>query len=257
MKAFYLIIAPLILSGCSNTPSTSDVEQVLESAVASCQNIEVAKINKTNGYEKDGYYRVEYEYVLHLKNKEGLAKLKNAWLEDKAREAEFGPARAEYERQVREVESEIAKIEATFQETSPYREIPRGLSPSAQREYDAAQSQWQDERAAATKGSRDKLDELARVWKEDRAKVPRSQVLRNEGEVMQAFFSRGCTQAGWKYASGLFNAHASAVGQEVAKTPAGLPVDRSSWFEEKTAEMTGVMTMHKTEKGWQPVSQAM
>lgn len=258
MKPLYLIIAPLLLSGCSNTPSSGDVEKVLDSAVSSCQNVEMAKFKKTNGYEKDGYYRVEYEYLLQLKNPEGLAKIKKAWLDDKTREAEFIPARAEYERQVREVESEISSIEKTFSDTSPYANRPGyGASPSAQSEFDALGKQWQAERAAATESSRAKLVELKRIWDEDQAKVPRSQVLRNEGEVMQAFFSRGCSTAGWKYASGLFKAYANLVGQEVIKTPFGLPVDRSAWFEEKAVEMTGVMVMHKTENGWQPVTQAM
>lgn len=264
MKAFYLIIAPLLLSGCSNTPSTSDVERVLESAVSSCQNVEVAKIRKTNGYEKDGYYRVEYEYVLQLKNSEGFAKLRQAWLEEKDREAEFIPARAEYERQVREVKDEITRIESTFEDKRPDQKqfSATGMSLGSLQgnervAYDAVYGQWLSDRHAATEDNRKKINELERSWKEERAKVPRPVVSNNVDNTLHAFFSQGCSQAGWKYASGLINAHVAAVNQANVNVQGTTSRDMSPAFEEQTARMTGVMAMHKTEKGWQPVSEAM
>jgi hypothetical protein len=264
VKAPYLFLASLALAGCSNTPSTGDVERVLETAVASCQNVEVTKVKKTNGYEKDGYYHVEYAYSLKLKDEDKLAKLKNTWLEEKQRAAEFIPARDAHEQRVHEIEEEIGRIEATFEgkrpnaaqfssSGRPFYELP----DHERRAYDAAERQWLDERSAATEGKRKEIDDLKRAWNEERAKVPSPTVLGSEGNVLYAFLSRGCSQAGWKYATGLFSAYTEAVGQANANVPVGGTTDRSGWFDKQSAEMTGVMTMHKTENGWQALSESL
>lgn len=264
MKAPYLLLASMALAGCSNTPSSGDVERVLESAVSSCQNVEVANVKKTNGYEKDGDYRVEYSYTLRLKNADDLAKLKKAWLVEKERAAEFIPARDAHESHIRDIEAEIDRIGATFEDKRPdvkqFSTSARAfydLADHERRAYDAAQNEWLSAKTAATEAKRKELDEAKQAWNEDRAKVPQATVYGSEGNVVYNFLSRSCSRAGWNYASGLFDAYSEAVGQANANNPPGAARDASLWLDERTAKMTGTMTMHKTENGWKALSESM
>ena len=75
MKKRLLICSALALAGCSSSPGTSDVKKFLEPKFASCENIEIVDIKKTNGYEEDGYYRVEFTYGIELKDPSMLKQL--------------------------------------------------------------------------------------------------------------------------------------------------------------------------------------
>lgn len=254
MKAPSLIIAMLTLVGCSNSPSSSDVERALTTATASCQNIEVSDVKKTNGYDSDGFYKVEYEYELKLKNKSGLEKLRLLWAEEKGRDAEHKSKRQEYENQVRKIESDITNIHATLQSKVPSIEWQSQMSDAERAMFYEAQKLREDERSSATENNRKELDALKRAWDEWVASRPRASLYTNEDSALYGFLSRGCTQAGWKYGNGLLDAHGRAVNQANASVPNGMPRDLSAAFEEQSAQMTGSMTMRKTENGWQPVS---
>lgn len=253
-KASILIIAISTLAGCSNSPSSSDIDRALTTAVAGCQNVEVTNIKKTNGYDSEGLYRVEYEYELKLKNKAGLAKLSEAWTEEKRRDVEYKSKREAYENQVRKLESDITNIRATLQSKVPIIEWRNQMSEAERETFYEAQKLREDEQSAATEGSRKELEALKRAWDDARSNFPRANVYSNEDDTIYNFLSQGCTQAGWKYAKGLLTAHVKAVNQANARVPNDMPKDLGAAFQEQSAEMTGSMTMRKTENGWLPVS---
>lgn len=74
-----LLYSPLALTGCNSVPGNSDLENSLEPKFASCQNIKLVDIQKTNGYEEDGYYRVEFTYGVALKDASQLKEMKAVW----------------------------------------------------------------------------------------------------------------------------------------------------------------------------------
>lgn len=82
MKQLLLLGAALALVGCNSAPSEGDIEDFLESRFAPCKNIKVVDITKTNGYEQDGYYRVEFAYSLELKDAKALRAAKARWQEE-------------------------------------------------------------------------------------------------------------------------------------------------------------------------------
>ena len=83
MKKRLLICSALALAGCSSSPGTSDVKKFLEPKFASCENIEIVDIKKTNGYEDDGYYRVEFAYAIKQKNPDALKDLVRTYEQEK------------------------------------------------------------------------------------------------------------------------------------------------------------------------------
>lgn len=71
-----LLCSALALAGCNSSPSNGDLENFLEPKFAACQNIKVIDIAKTNGYEEDGYYRVDFTYGIALKDVRQLQEIK-------------------------------------------------------------------------------------------------------------------------------------------------------------------------------------
>ena len=85
MKKLLLLCSALALAGCNSAPGNSDVENFLEPQFASCENVKVTNIKKTNGYEEDGHYRVEFTYDIELKDPDTLTRMRQTYQEERDR----------------------------------------------------------------------------------------------------------------------------------------------------------------------------
>lgn len=261
MKCRLLILASAILAGCSDTPSSGDIKETLASAVSSCKNVEVFDVKKTNGFQDDGFYRVEYTYGARLKDEKSLKKMKELWEEEKHRDAEYKVARAAYEEKEKAIKSEIEAIEASFgalfRAKHPREDAilskPRGYDNESIDAHKAAMDVFYSERSDALGEKEKKLKELKLEWDKSREGVPSSVIRGNEGAAMYKFYREGCSSQGIKYIEGLSRAHAELVERANTGVWPESRWDQSLWFEAQEVKMNGVMPMRKTEQGWRTI----
>jgi flavin-binding protein dodecin len=251
VKGKLLIVASAILAGCSNTPSSGDIEKAVQGAVASCRYVEAVDVKKTNGVQDDGYYRVDYTYRVRLKDSGVLKKLQKTWMEEKRRNDEYITARAAYEEKERAITNEIEAIKASFSAKFPREEdfsLTRRYDLEGSKEniaaYKAAVAAHYSEESAARAPKEKELDELKREWDKSRSEVPSPFIFGNEGHAMYVFYREGCSSNGIKYIEGLSQAHAELVDRSK---------DVNLWFEAQEVNMNGVMPMRKTENGWRRI----
>lgn len=242
MKGKLLIIVSTILAGCSNAPSSGDVEKALEAVVASCKNVKVYDVKKTNGLQEDGFYRVEYKYRVKLNDKSKLHKLKEIWAAAKQRSAEFVVAHDAYEKKREQLEAEIRAVEASVPRPPEPQRPFWTLEGAARDTYNATQDEWRSRVNAATEAKRKELDALQEAWRATSAENSRSAIYENTGPFMMGFYTEGCTLDGSKYLTPAIGAHADLAKQ-----------DETLWFEPQEVEVTGAMGMRKTENGWRKI----
>ncbi len=168
MKKLLLLCSALALAGCNSSPSTSDVEKFLEPKFASCQNIEVVDIKKTNGYEEDGYYRVKYTYGIALKDVRQLNAMKQTWETEKAASELHKEKSKQHYNEVEALKEEILALEREFDRNVP---SPRQnafsttghsfyLTPDQQAAYEAAIESRNQQRPAIIFQKQEQLEAL-------------------------------------------------------------------------------------------------
>lgn len=252
MKAKLLILASAILAGCSDTPSSGAIEKALESAVASCKNVEVFDVKKTNGFQDDGFYRVEYTYGVRLKDAGQLKKMKELWNEEKRRDAEYRPAYAEYQQKVEALQKEIDAIDASFRSAFPG-SVGRQLSPTEEAAEKIALEEYYAKKSAARQPKEKELDALKAAWAQSRAQVPSPRIFGQLTNAMASLYHEGCSSEGWKYVGDAMVAHGNLVRRANPPDVKELEMDVNLYFEVQEIGMNGVMPMRKTEQGWQKI----
>lgn len=257
MKAKLLILASAILAGCSDTPSSGAIEKALESAVASCKNVEVFDVKKTNGFQDDGFYRVEYSYGVRLKDAGQLKKMKELWNEEKRRDAEYGPAYAEYQQKVGQVQAEIDAIEKTFWEQRPLeKDFPPSYSSNfniRHPAYEAALEEHRQKKYAAKQPKEKELEALEAAWTQSRAEVPSPRIFGKLSNAIGSLYREGCSSEAWKYVGDAMVAHGNLVRRANPPDVKEKEMDASLYFEVQEIGMNGVMPMRKTENGWRKI----
>lgn len=262
MKAKLLILASAILAGCSDTPSSGAIEKALESAVASCKNVEVFDVKKTNGFQDDGFYRVEYSYGVRLKDAGQLKKMKELWNEEKRRDAEYRPAYAEYQQKVLQVQTEIDAIKKAFWEQRPLqKDFPphpnwqsNGIySNILHPAYEAALEEHRQKEYAAKQPKEKELDALEAAWTQSRAQVPSPRIFGKLSNAIGSLYHEGCSSEAWKYVGDAMVAHGNLVRRANPPDVKEGEMDASLYFEVQEINMSGVMPMRKTEQGWRKI----
>lgn len=253
MKKLLFLCSALALAGCNSSPSTGDVENYLEPKFASCENIKVIDIKKTNGYEEDGHYRVEYTYGIKLKDAGQLKEMKTIWQQEQERSSQAKVAYAEQDQKVAALRKQIEALE---EESAPRYEqfddgqlhhsqgisATRALTPAEQ--YSAALDAW---RLNPPEPLRQKQEEL-KVYEQafrDLWGNYSYQFLGQVGSAVSKFYRQACPGASYKFTEGMLQGQARAADQNN---------DPNHWFEESEIQMKGTVTMHKTENGWRSLS---
>ena len=253
MKRKFLILASAILAGCSNTPSSGNVEKAMEAAVASCENVEVFDVKKTNGFQDDGFYRVEFTYGVRLKDAGQLKKMKELWNEEKRRAAEYIPAHAEYQQKVEALKKEIAAISTASYQSSFPATVGRQLSQSEEAAEKIALAEYHAKESAAREPKEQELAALEAAWKNSRAEVPRERIFGNVYDVMFSLYMAGCSSEAWKYVGGAMTEHWNLAKRANPPNVKEREMDVSLFLEVQEVGMNGVMPMRKTEQGWQKI----
>lgn len=249
MKKRLLICSALALAGCSSSPGTGDVEKFLEPKFASCENIEIVDIKKTNGYEEDGYYRVEYTFRVKLKKPSQLKAMLEQWQQEKVEVVQFLEEQAQFYEAKRALDQEIEALEREFATQYPFQKSSRfsDMNDEERDAYKRAQHAWTMQLDAFTKPKRDELDALEKAWQARRsAKTSDSPLLGNERDASLIFYYKGCPRDAFRMSEVMFTSAARASNQTN---------DPSHWFQEINGSLEGTVTMRKTDKGWRALSE--
>lgn len=219
MKKQLLLCSALALAGCSSSPSTGDIEKFLEPKFANCQNIEVVDIKKINGYEDDGYYRVEYSYAVKLKNPKALKRMLEQWQEEKALDLQLKQEQADFYSAEEKLKQEIVALRKEFAQRIPNVNSNDFFNPRnivSREESDAYQAAVDARKEQEDAFINEKVTELAALknaWLE-RVKVKRNfGFLRNEPSATQAFYYKGCSREAVKFSRPIFDYPSTAAHQ--------------------------------------------
>lgn len=254
MKKLLLLCSALALAGCKSSPSTGDVEKFLEPKFASCENIKVIDIKKTNGYEEDGYYRVEFSYGIALKDAGQLKEMKAIWQQEQERSSQAKVAYAERDQKVAALRKQIDALE---EESAPrYEQFDDGqlhhsqgisatrvLTP--QEQHSAALDAWRRNPPEPLRQKQEELKAYEQAFREQWGNNS-YQFVGQVGSTVSKFYRQGCPGTSYKFTEGMLQGQARAADQNN---------DHTHWFEKREIQMRGTVTMRKTENGWRPLSE--
>lgn len=240
MKGKLLALASAFLAGCSNAPSSGAIEEALEAIVGPCQNVEVADIEKTNGYQEDGYYRVEYKFALEVKEKSKLKELNETWRAEYRQFQESQKLYREVEAKIEEIGREGAALRESVgprPQESDFAHLPDSQRFNAHTEAVIAWRRLGDEAARGHRAG--EVEALRQRWKQQQR--PDFVIVGRESEVTMNFFYAGCPQQAVNYVR--------AAVPELSRDSNGM-LDPGRRLSFERAELTGGMNMRKTENGW-------
>lgn len=243
MKERILICSALIfaLTGCNSSPSNSDLEDYLNPIFVSCKNLKIVDIKKTNGYQEDGYYRVEFSYGLELKDPSLLDTMRNRWNEEKEEEQRRKEATKNFHETrdalEKDIEESAQDIGMNVRFTSLSNEIivrNQGFS------------------AEVTNVTPEFLQEKINKWKnlvKNREYEIESQkpfkIFGYEETVVYKNYYNGCNPSVKQFTKSLFEGQQFALLQSDDKTPL---------FNEYKVNVNFILPMRKTENGWRVIS---
>lgn len=238
MKAHLLLVASALIAGCSDTPSSGDIEKVLEAAVGPCQNVEVVDVKKTNGYQEDGFYRVEYKFGLVVKE---TAKLKNLYEEWRAEYEQFEARKKifdEYTDRINQLIKEAEALSAAAAGPEP-RESDFNHLANSFNAYSAAKLAWLERANEAAKPKNEEITKL----RNERLQLPQLKfnIIGKEFEAFSQFFYAGCPQSASQFID--------AATPRIPDSHNGIR-NLESILTFTRADLTGKMSMRKTENGW-------
>lgn len=241
--------------GCNSSPSTGDVEKFLEPKFASCENVKVTNIKKTNGYEEDGYYRVEYTYGIELKDPSALKDFLQTYEQEKENMLAWQTAMDNYDQREHSLVDEIDRMKREHLGQGPKREqfSTNGdslyLSRDQEQEYFAALDQWKAQNPPPNL-IKEKTAELSQIYEErpkKREMKPHLKFFRNADTAMESHYLKGCPGGTYmKFMRGIFDGPRQAAQSNQ---------DARYWFKEYEIKMQGSATMRKTENGWRALSE--
>ncbi|WP_153955242.1 hypothetical protein [Cupriavidus necator] len=243
---FYLLLSfPLVMAGCKSTPSNSDIENSIKSYFAGCKNVEIDDVKKTNGFDDDGNYRVEFTYTINV-NKDGLKKLKTLYLEDKDKEEQYIKESKIIEGQIREAEDRKQRVFEEQVKAAP--RYPNSGDPSIRREYEQAYGEWLrspekegfSQRQAEIEKEIDKMKESLRELGNQLR--PSANWKSNSFGIIYSYYSQGCPNRSSKFMS----MDVLKRSEQEFRTSN----DFSALFNGYETPMSASMAMRKTEQGW-------
>jgi len=245
MKALLLACIPLALAGCSSSPGEGDIEAYLNPLFATCKNIQLASISKSNGYGDANNYEVEFNYRINV-DADKLAELRDVYLKEKELSEQFSVDVKTYEQRKRELEEVVERHRLEFQRANPaplmsqFSTTGSGhmLEPAQREEFYAAENAWKAQRDEGIAQQVAELEQSNQAWNASRASTQNKRFDNTAriGSEINAFYAEGCTWPAPKFMVGI-------LGQERIE-------NQAAWFDRKRIEMSGKLVMGKTENGW-------
>lgn len=243
MKKRILLCSALIfvLTGCNSSPSNSDLEAYLKPNFDSCKNLKIVDIKKTNGYQEDGYYRVEFSYGLELKDPSQIAAMRKLWLEEKEESQRRKEASEKFYETRNSLEKDIEKAAHDIDLNVRFTSLSTGI---------IVRKQGFDE--DITHETPALLQEKINTWKDlvkNRDLEVESQepfkIFSNEDTFVYRHYFTGCKPNVQKFTRDLFDGQRNAT----MKTD-----DKNHYFNEYKVKVNFVLPMRKTENGWRVIS---
>jgi hypothetical protein len=247
MKKLLLVCASIAMTGCgSSTPGDGDIEKFLEPLFASCKNVHVTNVDKTDGYGEKDNYLVEFKYDIEIDGG-NLDKLHKAYLADKASRAEEDAASQEYSDRRHALEQERVQLLKDFYANNPRpaREDfaqggnPAFLSGEQEEAYRAASTEFEAKQTQSVQQKVDEAEALKAAWEANVSARPQKTFKRNVHfeDTMGTFYYQGCAHEVGTFMRGML-------------APVNDPEDR---FEQHVMKMEGKLRMRKTESGWRAI----
>lgn len=243
MKKLILLFSALTfaLVGCDSAPSNSDLEGYMKPKFDGCQNLKVVDIKKTNGYQEDGYYRVEFSYGLELKDPSLLDTLRTQWIEEKEEAKKQKEASEQFYATRDSLEKDIEKTAKEF-----------GLNARYISSSDEIIVHNQDLDGGTSYEIPTPIQEKIRSWNnlvKSRDQVIDSQksykIFGNEDTVVYRNYYNGCKPSVKQFTKNLFDGQRSALMQSD---------DKLKYFDEYKVKVSLTLPMRKTENGWQVIN---
>jgi len=231
------------LTGCSTAPGNSDIEKFLKPKFSSCSNVRVIDIKKTDGYEENDYYYVEFKYGIEVKSKDKLRELKKILNEEIEYEKKSSIAYTERGRVFQKIKSEISAISVNnFPRREKFDEKHPNLSQQERNNlFEQALADWPP---AEIKKKEQELEIYEENFHEQWGKH-KYRIFGSAWDVANKFYFEGCSYSATNFMRGLINAPAEAVKMDN---------DQTRWFDEYKIQMTAKVPMRKTESGWRVLS---
>jgi len=242
VKTHLLLVTSVLLAGCSNAPSSSDITKALENTVGPCHNVEIVDVKKTNGYQEDGLYRVEYKAGLKVKEKGELKKLYDTWRDEYVQFETNQKAYNELEARIAELMKEADAVAETVGPRPVQSDFAEQAGHLQFNAYMEASSDWRKRRDDATRGQMQEIEELRQKW--GQREPTKFVIVGKESELGGKFFYKGCPLQAMKYVR--------AAIPEMPRDSYGMLNPEILLLFER-AELTGEMNMRKTENGWQKI----
>lgn len=255
MKKLLLLCSALALAGCNSAPSDSDIEKFLEPQFAACENVKVTHIKKTNGYEEDGHYRVEFSYDIELKDPDTLKRMRQTYMEERDRMKAWEDAGKADQQQIAKLKAEILALRKEHNSSAPRREDfnfnnPPGMGFLEEDAYRKALTQWENEHPLPD-SLRQKMQALDTLEQESRQKQehnqPKNTIYNQVTERVWSMYAAGCWQGG---STKFLSPALDRINIEAMKAQ-----DVLYWLQEQQLQMKGKITMRKTENGWRALSE--
>lgn len=229
------------LVGCNSAPSNSDLEGYLKPKFDGCQNLKVVDIKKTNGYQEDGYYRVEFSYGLELKDPGLLDTLRNRWIEEKEMAKKHKEAMENLYAARDALEKEIEIAAQGIGMNVRFTSLSTGI---------IVRKQGFDE--DITHETPVFLQEKINTWKNIVKDIDQEienqkpyKILGNEETIVYRSYYNGCKPSVKHFTKSLFE------GQQIALLRSN---DKATLFDEYTVKVNFILPMRKTENGWRAIS---
>jgi hypothetical protein len=254
----------VFITACgSSTPSTGDIEDYIEYKFSSCENMLIKNIKKTNGYQDEKYYKVDFEYTVKLKNSSHLEKLKNIYDEESAAIGESKRRMNSSKELVKQTENEHHQYTAavTNSKTKP-RSPEWGVNAEQENNYRIELEQW---RATAPEYRamkeheeflNDAKAELKILYANYDDDMRNAKVYGKIDAVISDYYTKGCGSATEmkKYIPIKTNSLMyGGLGRMIVVMDFGFAKDDVRWFEPQEMNMAGSVYMRKTDNGWQSI----
>lgn len=247
MKKQFTICCAIALAGCSAAPSEGDIEDFMRAKFASCQNIVLKDVKKTNGYAEDDYYAVEFTYSLKVKEPKKLREKKELLIQETEHQARASVTNQELARLVSDLEHEMQKLDwAGYPKTNEFDRLYPHL-PIEERTslLHAAQAEYVRNPPAEIQQKRQALRAQKDALEAQHESSSGYQIYGNVWSVAENFYLAGCSGSARRFMQPLVNAPRAAANAHN---------DPTRWFDEYDIQMTAQVPMRKTENGWRALS---
>ena len=242
MKKLVGLCLALLVSGCGDSvPDEGDLKKFLGESFGTCSNIKVANVKKINGYPEEQYYKVEYSYEIKA-DAAGMKKLIEQYEREVVTAQNWDKERAAHEEHNSIMHEELNVLRNAYINGAPKRDISVRLSNAEEAELWKRREAWDAQHLPAIEQKKKAIDDAVKAqWQGQQGREP-LRLVSNTASSVEAWYREGCGPNIQRFTNGIIQ------DQRVAAEQSN---DQTKLFELSEIGMQGVITMRKTENGWQ------